>query len=119
MPFANHRRLIAGFLQQFGERLLSPIKLVAVDEKPVEVRVLAGLDHGAHGAADAVRHIAMREQHALASQTVNVWSLIDLRPIRSNRLVSVIVREDEQDVRLVRCLGAVERKKRGEDHNQT
>ena len=46
--------LVAGFLQQFGEGLLVPVKrLSAINHETVQVIVFAGQDDGPAGAADA------------------------------------------------------------------
>ena len=58
MPFAHHRGGVACLLEKLGEGLLGSVELVSINQKPVGVRILTGLDGGPHGSADRVGDIA-------------------------------------------------------------
>ncbi len=50
VPLADHRRLVAGLLQELRERDLGAVEHVGVVAHAVQVAVLAGQDHRAAGA---------------------------------------------------------------------
>lgn len=96
---ADDRRLVAGLLEEFGERLLVLLELDAVPIHAVQVAVLAREDDGPHRPADGVGDVALVEAHAFAGKAVDVGRLVDLRPVRADGLVRVVVAVDEEDVR--------------------
>lgn len=71
MPLANHGGAVAGFLQEDGEGLLVAVKLGAIVEEPVEVRVLAGENAGTRGAADGVGAKAVFEEESVFGDAVD------------------------------------------------
>ena len=86
MPFADHGRLIAGRLQQLGNRRLRTVEAaVAVVVKAVEVLVLAGEHRRAAGPADGIGHQAAIEPHAFARQAIDVGRLEQLAAARCRR----------------------------------
>ena len=98
VPFADDRGLVAGLLQQLGKRLLVAVEGVAVAEEPVEVAVLAGLDHGAARAADGIGDVAAVEAHALVGDAVHVRGGHARRIVGTERLLTVVIGKDEDDV---------------------
>ena len=44
-------------------------------------------------------HVAFPEEHPLACEAIDVGSLVDLRSVRADRLVGVVVGVDEEDIR--------------------
>ena len=104
VPLADHRGGVASLAQKLGKGLLGTVELVAVHKETVGVRVLACLDRGPHGTADGVGHVALLEEHAIPGQRIDVGRggvLLEPGIVGPDRLVGVVVREDEQNVRSV------------------
>ena len=69
-----------------------------------DVRVLSGHDAGTTRCADGIRAAGILEHHSLSRQFVERRRRIEIsqpRLVASHRLPGVIIRHDEQDVRLV------------------
>jgi len=105
VPLADDRRLVAGLLEQLGERLLRRVELDAVVDHPVRVAVLPRLDHRPARRADRVRHKTVMEDHPLGGQAVDLGRLVDLRAVGADRVRGVVVGEDEEDVGPLRRFG--------------
>ena len=90
--------LVAGALQQFRKCLLAAVEFQPVVEHAVEVAVFARENHRPRWSANGVGHQAAVKAHALFGQAVDTRGLIDLRSVGANRLVGMVVREDEHDV---------------------
>ena len=103
MPLADDGRGVAGGLQQLGGRLLGRIEpgLGAVVGKAVEMAVFARLDHRPARPADRVRHKRPVEPHPFLRHAVDIRRLVAAAVVGADRLIAVIVGEDEQDVRAV------------------
>ncbi len=104
MPLADHRRLIPRLLEQLRERLLASVEALRDEVRPVQVAVLPRQDRRPARRADRVGHERVAEQHPLARDPINVRRLVDLRPVRADRMGSVVVGHDEQDVGLLPSL---------------
>jgi len=101
MPFADHRGLVPGLLEQLGEGGLGAVKTaVVIVVKAVDVAVRAGDERGAAGAAQRIVHQETVKPHAFPRQPVNVRGLNEVArfAIGADRLPGVVIREDEQDV---------------------
>ena len=104
VPFADDRRLVAGFLQQFRESHLGRVEpAVGVVVKAVEVVVLPRQHARPAGPADGIGHQAAVEPHALPGQPVDVRRLVELARVTvgADRLIGMVIREDEHDVGFV------------------
>ena len=104
MPLPYNRGLIARLLQQFGKGLLIPVKDYPVHHEPIQVTVLSRLDHRPARTANGVRHIAAIEFHPLLSDTIHVRRRHPAGIIGAQRLLAMVVRKDENDVRAIRAL---------------
>ena len=98
VPLAEDGGLVTVFLQEFGKGLLTAIETVAIGHKAVEVTVLTGQDHCTAGAADGIGHKTVLEAHSLTGDAVYIWSLVAVGTICTDSLVTVVIRENEQDV---------------------
>ena len=99
MPLADHRRRVSGSLHQLGESLLRSIEAVAVHQESIEMAVLARENHRPARPADGVGDVAIVEPHPFMGETVDIWCLVDPRAVGADRLIGVIVGEDEENVR--------------------
>ncbi len=61
--------------------------------------MLSGKDHGAARSTDGVGDEAIIEAHALVGDSVEVWRLVAVGSVGADRLVGVIITEQQQDVR--------------------
>jgi len=105
MPFADHRRGVARFAEEFWEGLLGPVELVSVYQKAIGMGILAGLNGGPHWPADRVGHVALLKEHAVAGERIDVRGrAVFLEPgvVSADRLIGMVVGEDEQNVRAFR-----------------
>ncbi len=102
MPFAEQARLVAGFLQHLRVGGLGAVQRpLAVEDKAVHVGVSSGQDAGAGGSAQGVGAVAAVKDHALSAQLVEVGQRDGGIVLGgAQRLVGVVVRDDEKDVRL-------------------
>ena len=109
VPLAYDGGLIAGLLQQLREGELRAVEdRVRVVEEAVEVRVFAGQDDGAARTADGVGDQGAIEAHAFLGEAVDVRGLVQLTGVTvgADRLVGMVIGEDEHDVGLLgRCGG--------------
>ena len=62
--------------------------------------VCACQDSGATGGAYRIGHIAMIEQHAAISQTVQIGCMIDTSAVGADGLGSMVISHDEDDIGL-------------------
>ena len=99
MPFADDGGLISDRLEDLGESLLLPVEEVPIAEEAVAVAVLARENGGPAGAADRVANEGTIETHAGVGNTVDVRCLVDLGTVGADRLIGVIIGEDEDEVR--------------------
>ena len=99
MPFADYRRGVAGFAQQFGKGLLRAVEGDAVAEEAIEMTVLAGEYHRPARAADGIADITFLEQHPFARDAVHVRRGVDLRAVRTNGVCRVVVGKDKENIR--------------------
>ena len=100
VPLADDGRLVAGRLEQFGERRLAAVEdVLLVGVEAVDVAVGAGEDGRPGRAAEGVGGQAAVEPHAAGGDAVDVRRPVDDRPVGPDGLVAVVVAEDEQDVR--------------------
>ncbi len=102
VPFSDDGRLVAALLKHRRESGLGAVKAaVAVVVEAVGVRVLAGLDHRAAGAADGVRDEAAVKAHALFGDAVHVRRFEQLAAvaIAADGLAGQVVAENEDNVR--------------------
>ena len=102
VPLADDRRLVAGAVQQLGERDLRAVEpAVGVVVEAVAVGVFPGQDRGPAGPADGIRHDAAVESHPFPGQAIDVRRLD--QPARivvsADGLIGMVVAEDEEDVR--------------------
>jgi hypothetical protein len=104
MPFADHRGLVAGLLQQFWKSLLIPVKHNAVSEKTIQVVIFSGLDNGPTGTTYRIGHVAAGKPHALVGQSVHIGCGHPAWIVGANCLFTVIIGKDEHYIRLLlRC----------------
>ena len=112
VPLADDRRLITGLLEQLGKGDLGAVELaIAVVVEAVDVRILAREHAGPARPADAIRHQAAVEAHPLFGDAVDIRGRVQLQrmPVGADRLIRVIVRENEDDVRRLRLGGGCDR----------
>ena len=104
MPFPNHDRLVASFLQELGKGLLAAVETVFVLHEPVEVGMLSRLDHGPTGSAEGICDEAIVEAYALLSQVVEIGRLEGrISPVGLRLAVADIIEEIENNIgRLIR-----------------
>lgn len=98
MPFSEYGRLVSFFLQEFWKSLLRSVELVAICHEAVQMAVLSCQNDGATGSAYRVGNEAIFEPHSFRSDAVDVGCFIAVRSISADRLVPVVIREDEEDV---------------------
>lgn len=98
MPFADHGGLVAGVFQMLCNVGHPVVNLVVESADGIDVVVGARQDGCATRGTYRVGYVAMVEQHSLPGETIDVWSLVDASAIRANRLGSMVVRHDEEDV---------------------
>lgn len=67
----------------------------------VEVGVLTGEEGGAAGSADGVGYEGVGEAGAIGGEAVEVRGLVYLGAVSGNGVLGVIVREHENDVRVI------------------
>ena len=101
MPLADHRRLIPRLLEILREVRLLAIERIE-DRHTVLVAVLAGKNRRAAGRANRVVHEAAREEHAVLRDAIDARRLIDATAVGAHGMRRVVVRHDEEDVRLAR-----------------
>ena len=100
MPLSNHRGLVSRGLEQFGKRLLVSVELVTVGDKAIQVAVLASLNHSSTGATNRVGHIAALKSHSPFRDSIHVRCYYSRRIVGTERLLAVIIGENENDVGL-------------------
>ena len=98
VPLAEYRRLVPGRLQELRKRLLGSVEPQSVVENSVQMAVLAGQDHGPARSANRVRHQSPVEPHPLSGDPIQVGRVVDHRAVCAERLIGMIVRENEEDV---------------------
>ena len=77
------------------------VKLVAVHQETVLVRVLARLDRRTARPANAVGHIAAIKAHPGPGNAINIWRLVQApATVGADGLVGVVVTENEENIRL-------------------
>ena len=121
MPFADHRRLVPGLLQQFWHRLLGTIETAAgIVVKAIHVAVFAGQHTSAAWPADRVGNQGAIKNHPLAGQPVDVRRLVELPGVAicANGLISMIVRKDKKNIGLARGSGQSRQRQSDETDEQ-
>ena len=98
VPFSEYGCLISFFLQKFGKGLLRSVEPVTICHEAVQMAVLSCQNDGAAGSAYRVGNEAIFEPHSLRSDAVDVGCFVAVRSISADRLVPVVIREDEEDV---------------------
>ncbi len=98
MPFAEQRRLVAGFLQELGKRRLPAVEDRGVVDDAVAMAVLAGQQNRPAGPADRVRAEAVDESDAVPGQPVDMRRPVQAPVVAGERLEGVVVGHDEEDV---------------------
>ena len=99
MPFADHSRVVAGSLQVLGDIVSRTIEAVEYGHA-VEVRVLTSEQSGAARGADGIDDEGIDEARSALSQSIDIRRLVHLRTVGRDGMLRVVVREDEEDVRL-------------------
>jgi len=100
MPLAENRRLITMLLQQFGIRLQSIIYVRRQRGHAVDVIIGARQNRSAAGRTDGIGAKTIIKSHAALRDAVDIRSLINAAAISADSVRSVIVRHDEENVRL-------------------
>ena len=111
VPLADDGGLVAGLLQQLREGELRAVEDgVRVVEEAVEVRVFAGQDDGAARTADGIGDQSAIEAHTFLGKAVDVRGLVQLTGVTvgADRLIGVVIGEDEHDVGLLGRSGGQE-----------
>ena len=98
MPFADDRCLVAGLLQEFGDRHLPAVEPAVVVGKAIPVAVFAGEDHRPRGAADRIGTETVAKQGTLTGNPVDVGGVDQLRSIRRDGRRGVVIGKNEKDV---------------------
>ena len=98
MPFPQHGGRVARLLKKLGEGLLRSVELVTICHEAVQMAVLSCQNDGAAGSAYRVGNEAIFESHSFRSDAVDVGCFVAVRSISADRLVPVVIREDEEDV---------------------
>ena len=97
MPFAKHHRVVACGLEQFGRCLLRSVEDIE-NWCAVEVGVFSREHRRPAWGANRIANKCIVEAHAVAPELVEVRRGVDLGSVRRNRVRSVIIRHDEEDV---------------------
>lgn len=99
MPFPDDGRFVSGLAEEFGEGLLRAVEHAGgVVVESVLVRMLPGEHAGAAGAAERVRHEAVREAHALFGDPVEIRGRGVAAVVAAHHLRRVVVGHDVEDV---------------------
>ena len=98
VPLADHRRLVTGVVQQFGEGLLVTVEGARIVREAVHMAVLAREDAGPRGTRDGVGDVAVLEEHALTRQTVEVGGFDQQAAVTAHGLRGVVVGHHNDDV---------------------
>ena len=99
MPFANHRSLIAGLLQDFRESLLVTIEGIPVVTKAIDMAVLAGQHHRPRWPTNGIGAKGVVKANPLIGQAVNMGSFDDSGPISTHRGRSMVITVNKQNIR--------------------
>ena len=103
MPLADNSCLIAVFPHQLWEGLLGPVEVgVPVPSNAVSMPVFTRKNRRAARSAESIGHIALFKKHPFARQLIDmrgVRHVFEQATIRPDRLIRVIITEDEKDVR--------------------
>lgn len=101
MPLADHRRLIPRLLE-----ILRQVRLIAIkgieDCHAILVAVFAGKNRRAARRANGIVNEAAREEHSVLRDAVDAGRLIDATAVGAHGMRRVVVRHDEENVRLAR-----------------
>ena len=98
VPLADHRRLVAGVVQQLGERLLVAVERARIVREAVHMAVLAREDAGPRGSRNGIGDVAALEEHAFARQTVEVGGFDQQAAVTAHGLRGVVVGHHDDDV---------------------
>ena len=98
VPLADHRCLVAGFLQELGESLLRAVELLAVVDDAVDVAVLAGKDDGPAGRAYRIGAEAILKEHTFCGQAVEIGGLVYLASVAAHCMGRVVVAHNKDDI---------------------
>ncbi len=100
VPFADHRRLITGRAQQLRKRHLAAVEFaVRIVVEAVLVAVLARQDAGPARPTKRIGNVTPIESHSVGRDPIDIRRVVQFRFVRANRLVSMIIAHDEQNVR--------------------
>ena len=98
VPFANHGRLVAGLLQQFGKGLLAPVKLIPIVAHTVQVAVFSGQNRGPAGCAKTISTKGVFKAHSFLCQSVDVGRFVNFASVGTDSIGGVIIGHDENDI---------------------
>ena len=98
VPFADHAGVVAPGLQVFGDGVAGAVETVE-HRDPIEMRILTRQQGGAAGRADGVGNERISEARTAAGEAIEVRGGVDLRTVGRDRILGVIVRENEEDIR--------------------
>jgi len=99
VPFADHRRLITGSLQQFREGLLTAVKFFIKRPDTVEMIVFTCEDDRPARRANRVGAKTVFKAHAFIGYSVDVWCRIYFTPVTADGMGCMVVRHDKQNIR--------------------
>jgi hypothetical protein len=102
MPFSYKGCTVTIVPENLRQCLLTSVEVGAIITLAIEVRVLAGKDYGATGTANRIRNKGIPHYSAFATDTVYVRCFNQLPAICTDGLVTMIIRHDEDNVRLSR-----------------
>lgn len=97
MPLADHARVIATRLQMLGHIVAIAVDAIE-DGHAIEMRILPREQCRAAGSADRVGNKAVREPRTCFGETIQMRRLVHFRAIRRDRMLGMVVGEDEDNV---------------------
>ena len=99
MPFSHNSRLVTCLLQQFGHRLLSPVKLASrIIGKSVFMTEFSRQHASPAGTAERISDKTVGKSHPLTRYTVEMGSLYKTRIITTHHLGRMVVGHDIYDI---------------------
>lgn len=99
MPFANHARMISAGLQMFGHMITCSVEAIE-DRYSVEMGVLTSQQSRAARCANRVGNKRLGKPSTTLRKAINVGCLIYLGSISRNRVLGMVIGEDEQNIGL-------------------
>ena len=105
MPFPNHGSVVSVGLKGLGEGREFIPKTSTIARLTIGVRVETGEQCGARGTANGVANEALVEAHPVRCQSIDVGGSIDFGTVGADRVLGVVVCEDNHDVGAIRGQG--------------